>query len=225
MTKAIALEMSVSSARGVGLQGSPAELEGRLNQVFSHWSLHDPSLREKISDAQRHIGNFTGRVRAELKAAEAARAGSPPTQALQAEVSSDLAVLDVQHAIPSHLGAGELSQVLPASVQPETSDCRARADAEVLGNKVDPVRPGRGADAEGGAPIRVVVHIDRDLDLQSTFEVPAGSTVLRVKERLASSDMMGVTRPEEIRLHAVGEGRELADTKVLTGATAELELS
>mmetsp|Transcript_37408 Transcript_37408/g.105628 ORF Transcript_37408/g.105628 Transcript_37408/m.105628 type:complete len:555 (+) Transcript_37408:84-1748(+) len=79
--------------------------------------------------------------------------------------------------------------------------------------------------AEAGAPLDVLVHIDRALDLELRAAMPAGSTVRQLKEQLCLSDPTGEMGPDSFRLMIPGDpARILGDGHAITAALAELDL-
>jgi len=69
----------------------------------------------------------------------------------------------------------------------------------------------------------VTIHIDRDLELQTTKSVACGTTVEALKEMLCLDDPTGMMRSDELSL-AVVSGERLKDGQLVTEELGELEL-
>jgi hypothetical protein len=74
--------------------------------------------------------------------------------------------------------------------------------------------------------LKLMVWIDRDLNLSYTFKIREGNTVSDLKHLIAAADPTGQTQVSEIGLKLADSDAEhvLADSEQITAAFAELEL-
>mmetsp|Transcript_89044 Transcript_89044/g.287966 ORF Transcript_89044/g.287966 Transcript_89044/m.287966 type:complete len:125 (-) Transcript_89044:131-505(-) len=118
------------------------------------------------------------------------------------------------------LGEGKLSEVKIVKVV-RSGGFAGLLDTEKLKGRKELLALGREFKLQA---LQVVVHIDRSLGVRSDIQVPQGTTIRALKDRLCAKDPTGTSKPEAFTLQVAGSNTALPDDSRLSSDTLELEL-
>eukprot|EP00930_Biecheleria_cincta_P072004 TRINITY_DN59446_c0_g1_i1.p1 TRINITY_DN59446_c0_g1~~TRINITY_DN59446_c0_g1_i1.p1 ORF type:complete len:1295 (-),score=267.50 TRINITY_DN59446_c0_g1_i1:53-3841(-) len=195
-------ELSGRMAQKLGLPGAEASAAAgtaKLNEVFGYFLTLDPYLKVYSGQMQVGVMHFSQRLAAQLKEQDVAAAGSGSSAAAQTSNSSGR-------------GAAAPSASAPAACEPRPAGASAHAAFEPTpATAVAETTSAPVPSTDGKQQCSVVIHIDQDLGLSPTVQVPSDMLIRGLIDKLASFDVMGEVKPQDIKLCCPG-GPPLADS-------------